>query len=56
VLPLPTPQPTSVCLADGQLFVTTARYGLDAPTEAAGAVLRLATTADAPAAMQFGAG
>ncbi|GIH25862.1 calcium-binding protein [Acrocarpospora phusangensis] len=28
VVSLPTPQPTSVCLADGRLFITSAAYGL----------------------------
>jgi len=56
VLALPTPQPTSVCLAAGQLFVTTARHGLDDPSEAAGAVLRLPCWAHAPETSRFGIG
>lgn len=55
VLALPTPQPTSVCLAAGQLFVTTAQYGLDEPNAAAGAVLRLPCSAGAPQTSGFGA-
>jgi sugar lactone lactonase YvrE len=54
VLELPTPQPTIVCLAAGQLFVTTARHGLDEPTGAAGALLRLPCDAHAPEAAPFG--
>jgi len=54
VLALPTPQPTSVCLAAGHLFVTTARHGLDDPTQAAGALLRLPCTAYASEAHEFG--
>jgi sugar lactone lactonase YvrE len=54
VLALPTPQPTSVCLAAGQLFVTTARHGLDNPSEAAGAVLHSPCSAHAPEAARFG--
>ncbi|MFG1708120.1 SMP-30/gluconolactonase/LRE family protein [Nonomuraea sp. M3C6] len=38
VVPLPTPQPASVCLAGGRLLVTTAAYGLDRVTPGAGAV------------------
>ncbi|MFC0552253.1 SMP-30/gluconolactonase/LRE family protein [Planotetraspora thailandica] len=38
VVPLPTPQPTSVCLAGGRLFVTSAAYGLDPIPPGAGAV------------------
>jgi sugar lactone lactonase YvrE len=53
VLPLTTPQPTSVCLAAGKLFVATARYGLEDPSEAAGALLRLPTTAAAPESSPF---
>lgn len=43
-LTLPASQPTSPLLYDGRLFVATAAYGLDAPTEHDGRVL----VADAP--------
>ncbi|MFJ9245122.1 SMP-30/gluconolactonase/LRE family protein [Streptomyces sp. NPDC101776] len=38
---VPAPHPTSVCLhpSDNRLFVTTARYGVENPTETSGAVL-----------------
>jgi sugar lactone lactonase YvrE len=51
VLPVPTPQPTSVCLGgpdEGRLFVTTARLGLDGPGSEAGAVLCAQADASAP--------
>ncbi|GAA1313691.1 calcium-binding protein [Planotetraspora silvatica] len=38
VVPVPTPQSTSVCLVDGRLLVTTAAYGLDPLQQGAGAV------------------
>jgi sugar lactone lactonase YvrE len=41
VVSLPTPQPTSVCLADGRLLVTSAAYGLDPVPPGAGAVYAL---------------
>lgn len=37
-IPVPTPQPTSVCLAAGHLIVTTAWEGLDPPPPGAGLV------------------
>jgi sugar lactone lactonase YvrE len=56
VLNLPSPQPTSVCLAAGALFVTTARHGLADPDDAAGAVLRVPCSAQAPEARSFAGG
>jgi sugar lactone lactonase YvrE len=50
---LPARQPTSVCLADGALFETTAAVGLDDPHESDGAVLRLPVDAAAPPASAF---
>jgi len=50
---LPARQPTSVCLADGALFVTTAAVGLDDPGPSEGAVLRLPIDASAPPATAF---
>ncbi|HZC72679.1 MAG TPA: SMP-30/gluconolactonase/LRE family protein [Jatrophihabitans sp.] len=54
-LPVPAPRPTSVCLADGWLFVTTARYDLPDADAASGAVLAGAVDATAPPACRFGA-
>jgi sugar lactone lactonase YvrE len=51
VIPLPTPQPTSVCLGapdDSRLFITTAQVGLHCPAREAGAVLRASVDASAP--------
>ena len=53
VLPLPASQPTSVCLASGSLFITTARHGLQDAGEAAGAVLRMPCATHAPASSAF---
>ncbi len=52
---LPTPQPTSVCLAPsgGRLLITTARYGLGRPTGPAGSVLWAPVEATAPAARAY---
>jgi sugar lactone lactonase YvrE len=44
---LPARQPTSVCLADGQLFVTTAAEGLSDPAPTEGAVLGMPIDAQA---------
>lgn len=52
-LEVPARQPTSVCLADGQLFVTTARDGLSDPSDSEGAVLSLPVDAQAPPAMPY---
>ena len=53
---LPVRQPTSVCLtARGQLFVTSAGYGLDGGSAPDGAVLRLDVDASAPPANAWGA-
>ncbi|MFC4529393.1 SMP-30/gluconolactonase/LRE family protein [Sphaerisporangium dianthi] len=38
VVPVPTPQPTSVCLIGGRLLVTSAAYGLDPVPAGAGSV------------------
>ncbi|MFD4764212.1 SMP-30/gluconolactonase/LRE family protein [Streptomyces sp. NPDC058439] len=56
-IPLPTPQPTSVCLVPegGRLLITTARHGLTGSTGVAGAVLAVTVDATAPAARAFGA-
>jgi sugar lactone lactonase YvrE len=52
---LPARQPTSVCLtASNELFVTTASYGLDAATDADGALLRTKVRASAPPAYPWG--
>jgi sugar lactone lactonase YvrE len=53
-LPVPAPRPTSVCLAEGRLFVTTARYGLSDAGAESGAVLSAAVEARAPSAAPFG--
>jgi sugar lactone lactonase YvrE len=50
VLPVPARQPTSVCLAGGQLLVTSAAVGLEAPSEHDGAVLRAPAPVAGPAA------
>ncbi|HEY8302319.1 MAG TPA: SMP-30/gluconolactonase/LRE family protein [Jatrophihabitans sp.] len=50
---VPARQPTSVCLADGQLFVTTARDGLSDPAETEGAVVSLPVDAQAPPATAY---
>lgn len=50
---LPARQPTSVCLADGSLFVTTAAEGLDDAGPSEGAVLRLPIDANAAPAAAF---
>ncbi len=49
---VPARQPTSVCLADGQLFVTTARDGLDDPRQTEGAVLSVPVEAQAAASQR----
>lgn len=50
VLAVPARQPTSVCLARGQLLVTSAAVGLDAPGEHDGAVLRTPAPVGGPSA------
>lgn len=51
-LGVPAPHPTSVCLHphERRLFVTTARYGVQSPTAASGAVLALPAPAGGTAA------
>lgn len=60
---VPAPQPTSVCLTGrpgergsrgGRLLVTTARVGLDNPSDASGAVLAIDVDASAPPAARYG--
>jgi sugar lactone lactonase YvrE len=53
-VPTPAPRPTSVCIADGRLFVTTARHGLDRPGPESGAILSCPIDATAPPAEGFG--
>ncbi|GGL14396.1 calcium-binding protein [Sphaerisporangium melleum] len=53
VVPLPTPQPTSVCLVDGRLLVTSAALGLDPPPPGAGAVYAVDAAAHARPATPF---
>ncbi|HEY3630497.1 MAG TPA: SMP-30/gluconolactonase/LRE family protein [Jatrophihabitantaceae bacterium] len=55
-LDVPAPQPTSVCLADGALYVTTAAIGLTDPGPASGAVLAIEVDATAPPAFSYTAG
>lgn len=50
VLTVPASQPTSVCLARGQLLVTSAAVGLDAPGDQDGAVLRTPAPVSGPSA------
>jgi sugar lactone lactonase YvrE len=50
---VPAPQPSSVCLGDRALFVTTARLGLVDAEEASGAVLRVDVGASAPHAQAW---
>jgi sugar lactone lactonase YvrE len=50
VLPVPASQPTSVCLAGGQLLVTSAAVGLEDPGAHDGAVLRTPAPVGGPAA------
>ena len=50
---VPARQPTSVCLAGGRLFVTTAAKQLDDPTPTEGAVLSMPIEASAPPASAF---
>ncbi len=50
---LPARQPTSVCLADGALYVTTAAVDLDDPGPGEGAVLRMPIDASAPPAVAY---
>src|SRR5262249_24910098 len=52
-LDVPAPQPTSVCLADGTLYVTTAAIGLADPGPASGAVLAIEVDATAPPAFSY---
>ncbi|NYI03721.1 SMP-30/gluconolactonase/LRE family protein [Allostreptomyces psammosilenae] len=49
-LDVPAQQPTSVCLTGNRLIVTTARYGLPAPSPLDGAVLSVPCDATAPPA------
>lgn len=53
---VPAPQPTSVCLAEGTLYVTTAATGLTDPGPASGAVLAVEVDATAPPAFSYTAG
>lgn len=50
---IPAPQPSSVCLAGGTLYVTTAAVGLDNPGPASGAVLAIDIDATAPPASAY---
>lgn len=50
---VPARQPTSVCLADGRLFVTTAANGLSDPAPTEGAVLSMPVDAQAPPAAAY---
>ena len=50
---VPARRPTSVCIADGQLYVTTASVGLDDAGPAEGAVLAMPIDASAPPAAAF---
>ena len=50
---VPARRPTSVCIADGQLYVTTASVGLDDAGPAEGAVLAMPIDATAPPATAF---
>lgn len=52
---VPAPQPTSVCVADGTLYVTTAAVGLADPGPASGAVLAIDVDATAPPAFSYAA-
>jgi sugar lactone lactonase YvrE len=52
---VPAPQPTSVCLAGGQLYVTTAAVGLPDPGPTSGAVLATRVDASAPPAFSYAA-
>lgn len=54
VIRVPARQPTSVCLADGTLVVTTASIGLDDPTPAEGALLCTAVDASGHPARTWG--
>ena len=54
-LATPTPRPTSVCLADGMLVVTTARRGLACPDPLAGVVLSMPSGSAAPTAAAYNA-
>jgi sugar lactone lactonase YvrE len=55
---VPAPHPTSVCLhpGDNRLFVTTARYGVNNPTAASGAVLSIPVPVRGTAGCSWGAG
>jgi sugar lactone lactonase YvrE len=53
VIDVPARRPTSVCIADGQLYVTTASVGLDDAGPAEGAVLAMPIDATAPPATAF---
>jgi sugar lactone lactonase YvrE len=53
VVAVPARRPTSVCLAEGKLYVTTAANGLSDPGRAEGAVLSVTIDADAPPASPF---
>jgi sugar lactone lactonase YvrE len=56
VVPVPARQPSSVCLADGRLYVTTAAIGLDDAKGADGALLSAKTEASGQLARAWGAG
>ncbi|MBP2705916.1 SMP-30/gluconolactonase/LRE family protein [Microbispora sp. RL4-1S] len=56
VVPVPTPQPTSVCLAGGRLYVTTAAHGLAPVPRGAGALHALPTSSQAPPTPLFALG
>lgn len=53
-IPVPAQRPTSVCLGDGTLFVSTAGYGIADPVPGDGAILRARAGASAPSAVSFG--
>ncbi|GII33749.1 SMP-30/gluconolactonase/LRE family protein [Planotetraspora mira] len=53
VVAVPTPQPTSVCLIGGRLFVTSAAYGLDPIPRGAGAVYAMDGVAQGRPASRF---
>ncbi|MFI1510731.1 SMP-30/gluconolactonase/LRE family protein [Streptomyces sp. NPDC020597] len=55
ILTVPAPHPTSVCLnpVDNRLYVTTARYGVNNPTAASGAVLSVPVPARGAAACSW---
>jgi sugar lactone lactonase YvrE len=53
-VPVPARRPTSVCLGDGSLFVSTARTGLQDPGPGDGAILQAPVDASAPSVVSFG--